>query len=365
MNFEYSQQPINIRTALIAIISGILIGFILIAAFGYNPIDVFSTLLNGAFGSGKNIATSLRWATPLMFTGVAAAMSFRGGMFNFGIDGQLYFGSLAGTIVGLTFPQLPAYLLIPLMMIASMVFGGLWALIPALIRTRLNGSEVVPALMLNYVAIHLTDYIVHYHFLASGTHGDSLKTDRVAEQALFSPLVRGYQITAAVFIGLFVVLLFWWIMRKTKLGYSISLTGISPEFARYGGVDVDRIRILVMVLSGALAGLGGLVEIISMRWRFESGFAPSFGQDGILAALLGNSSPLGTLIGTIFMGALKSGSLAVERYTDVSRTLATIIQGVITCFVSARLISKYIGLDTLTYKWNTWRQAKKAGSSGV
>ena len=363
MNFEYSQLPINLRTALIAIISGIVIGFILIGAFGYNPLVVFGTLLHGAFGTG--IATSLRWATPLMFTGVAAAISFRGGMFNFGIDGQLYFGSLAGTIVGLTFTQLPAYFLVPLMMFVSMAFGALWALIPALIRTRLGGSEVVPALMLNYVAIHLTDYIVHYHFLAGGTHGDSLKTDRVAQQVLFSPMVRGYQLTAAIFIGLFIVVLFWWLMRKTKLGYSISMTGVSPEFARYGGVDVDRMRILVMALSGAIAGLGGLVEIISMRWRFESGFAPSFGQDGILAALLGNSGPLGTLVGTIFMGALKSGSLAVERYTDVSRTLATIIQGVITCFVSARLISKYVGLDTLTFKWNTWREAKKAGNSDV
>ena len=106
-------------------------------------------------------------------------------------------------------------------------------------------------------------------------------------------------------------------------------------------------RILVMLLSGALAGLAGTVEIISMRWRFESGFAPTLGNDGILAALLGSSTPLGTLIGALFMGALKAGSLAVERYTEVSRSLATVIQGLIICFVSARLISTYIGLDRL------------------
>ena len=286
MNFEFRQKPINLRTALAAVFIGTLIGFALVALFGYNPMEVFAALFTGAFGSAKNIAASLRWATPLMFTGVAAALSFRGGMFNFGIDGQLYVGSLAAAVVGITCTDMPGFLLIPLMMAVSMVCGALWAFIPAFIRVKLGGSEIVPALMLNYVAIYLTDYIVHYHFLASGTNGDSLKTERIAEQAQFSPLIKGYQLTGAIFIGLFVVLVFWWLMKKSKLGYRISMSGMNPRFAQYGGIRVDRMRILVMLLSGALAGLGGTVEIMSMRWRFESGFAPSFGNDGILSALL-------------------------------------------------------------------------------
>lgn len=347
MNFEFRQKPIGLRTALAAVLTATVIGFILVAAFGYQPLEIFSTLLMGIFGSWKNVATSLRWATPLMFTGTAAALGFRGGMFNFGIDGQLYVGSLAATVVGIVCPNLPGAVLVPLMMLTGMLFGALWAFLPAFIRVKLNGSEIVPALMLNYVAIYLTDYSVHYFFLASGTNGDSLKTERIAQQAQFSPMFKGYQLTAAIFIGLLVVLLFWWMMKKTKLGYSISMSGLNAEFARYGGINVDRMRILVMLLSGALAGLAGTVEIISMRWRFESGFAPTLGNDGILAALLGSSTPLGTLIGALFMGALKAGSLAVERYTEVSRSLATVIQGLIICFVSARLISTYIGLDRL------------------
>ena len=347
MNFEFRQKPIGLRTALAAVLTATVIGFILVAAFGYQPLEIFSTLLMGIFGSWKNVATSLRWATPLMFTGTAAALGFRGGMFNFGIDGQLYVGSLAATVVGIVCPNLPGAVLVPLMMLTGMLFGALWAFLPAFIRVKLNGSEIVPALMLNYVAIYLTDYLVHYFFLASGTNGDSLKTERIAQQAQFSPMFKGYQLTAAIFIGLLVILLFWWMMKKTKLGYSISMSGLNAEFARYGGINVDRMRILVMLLSGALAGLAGTVEIISMRWRFESGFAPTLGNDGILAALLGSSTPLGTLIGALFMGALKAGSLAVERYTEVSRSLATVIQGLIICFVSARLISTYIGLDRL------------------
>lgn len=365
MNFEFRQKPINMRTALAAVFIGSIIGFDLVGMFGYNPIDVFSTLLKGAVGTPKNIATSLRWATPLMFTGVAAALSFRGGMFNFGIDGQLYFGSLAATIVGIKCTGLPGFVLIPLMMIISMVCGAIWAFIPAFVRVKLQGSEIVPALMLNYVSMYLTDYLVHYYFLASGTNGDSLKTERIAEQAQFSPLFQGYQLTAAIFLGLLVVFLFWWLMKKSKIGYSISMSGVNPVFSQYGGIQVDRMRILVMLLSGALAGLGGAVEIMSMRWRFESGFAPNFGNDGILAALLGSSTPIGTLIGTLFMGALKSGSLAVERYTDVSRSLATVIQGLIICFVSARLISSYIGLDKVVDKISAVFSKKKAGEGHV
>lgn len=259
MNFEFRQKPIGFKTTFAAVILGVIIGFIMVISFGYDPINVFGTLFKGSFGSAKSIVTSLRWATPLMFTGVAAALSFRGGMFNFGIDGQLYVGSLAATIVGVTCIDLPAVILIPAMMITSMVFGAMWAFIPAFIKVRLGGSEIVPALMMNYVGVYITDYIVHYYFLASGTNGDSLKTERIAVQAQFSNLFTGYQLTGAIFIGLVVVLLFYLMMKKSKLGYSISMSGMNPEFARYGGINVDKMRILVMLMSGALAGLAGAV----------------------------------------------------------------------------------------------------------
>ena len=363
MNFEFRQKPIGLKTAVIAVTLGVAVGFVMVALFGYNPFQVFETLFKGAFGSEKSVAASLRWATPLMFTGIAAALSFRGGMFNFGIDGQLYVGSLAATIVGISFPELPGILLIPLMMITSMVFGALWAYIPAFIRVKLGFSEIVPALMLNYVGAYLTDFMVRYFFLASGTEGDSLKTERIAPQAQFNNFVQGVQLTWALIIGLIVVMLFYFLMNKSKPGYRISMSGLNPEFARYGGINVNKVRISVMLLSGALAGLAGAVEIIAVRWRYESGFAPSFGSDGILAALLGSSTPIGTLVGSLFMGALKAGSLAVERYTEVSRSLATVIQGTIICFVSARLFSKYLGLDKLGEKIKSVfsRKATKEG----
>lgn len=338
MNFEFKQNPISIKTAIIAAFLGTFVGFLMVAFFGYNPFKVFRTLFLGAFGSRKALASSLRWATPLMFTGVAAALAFKGGMFNFGMDGQLYIGSLAATIVALYGGALPGWLLISLMILVSMLFGALWAFIPAFVKVKLERSEIVPALMLNYVAIHLTDFLVHYFFLAKGTSGDSLKTDRIAVQAQLTNIVKGYQLTWAILLGLIVVFAFWILLKKTKLGYKITLSGENPEFSRYGGITVQRVRVFVMLLSGALAGLCGAVEIMSVRWRFESQFAPTLGNDGIISALLGSSTPVGTLIASLFMGALKAGSLSVERYTEVSRALTTIIQGIIMCFISSRFI---------------------------
>lgn len=366
MNFEFRQKPIRFQTAFAAVLIGLTVGLIAVTASGHNPVEVFSALLKGAFGDSYAVASTLRWTAPLLMTSTAAAICFAGGMFNMGIDGQLYVGSLAGTIVGLYLSDLPGFLLIPLMMLVSMLFGAAWAAIPALIRVKLNSSEIVPALMMNYIGTYLTDYLVHYHFMDNSGLGLSLQTNELPSHAVFSKIIPSLQITPAIFIGLFVVALFWLMMKKSKVGYSMTLSGLNPEFAKYGGINVDRTRIMVMLLSGALAGLCGIVEILSVRWRYESGFAPSFGNDGLLAALLGNTTPFGALVGSFFMGALRAGSLAVERNTDVSRALTAIIQTSIICFVSARMISKYIGFDAIANRLKEiFKPAKKGDKTSA
>lgn len=361
MNFEFRKKPIRFQTAFAAVLIGLLVGLFAVAVSGHDPAEVFSTLLRGAFGSPSAIASTLRWTAPLLFTSTAASVCLAGGMFNMGMDGQLYVGSLAGTIVGLYLSDLPGYILIPLMLLVSMLFGAAWAAIPAIIRVKLHSSEIVPALMMNYIGTYLTEYLVHYHFMESSGLGLSLQTNELPRHAVFSKIIPSMQITPAIFIGLFVVLLFWLMLKKSKAGYAMTISGLNPEFARYGGISVDRTRVSVMLISGALAGLCGMVEILSVRWRYESGFAPSFGNDGLLASLLGNTTPLGALIGSLFMGALRAGSLAVERNTDVSRALTGIIQTSIICFVSARLISRYIGIDAVADRVKRVFQREKKG----
>jgi simple sugar transport system permease protein len=338
MNFDFRQKPIELKTAVIAVIFGIVIGGILMLVSKHDPFKIYAVLFNGAFGDKFALASSLRWTIPLLFTGVASAIAFRGGMFNIGVEGQMYLGALAGALTGIYLTGLSSWVHIPLIILASALAGMAWAFVPALLKVRYNASEVVTTLMLNYVAIYLTDYLVKYYFIAKGSYGQTIITDQIQKSARMPSLIHATQLHAGLLIGILFVVLFYFLIKKSKLGYEISISGINPEFARYGGVSVNRVRMSVMLISGAVAGVGGAVEVMGITWRFMSHFSPNFGFDGILASLLGGNTPIGVLLGALFMGSLKAGALTVERSTDVSRSLATIIQGVIICFVSARYL---------------------------
>ena len=336
MNFTYRPTPISAKTAIMAILFGILVGAVLILATGNDPLEIYSALLRGACGSTFSLASSIRWTIPLIFAGTAASIAFKGGVFNMGVEGQMYMGGLAAAIIGITCTDLPGPVLIPLMLVSSMVVGMIWALPPILAKVFFGSSEVVPCMMLNYVAMYLTDYLVHNVFLASGNRGATIKTDMIAEQGRLATLIPGTSVSTALIIALVVGALYWVLIRKTKLGYEFEICGINPRFAKYGGVNVLASRIGVIMLSGAIAGLGGATEIMGVRYCFESRFVGDFATNGILSSLLGSCSPVGTLVGSVFMGFLKAGSLTVERTTSVSRAVAVVIQCTIICFVSAK-----------------------------
>ncbi len=336
MNFTYRPTPISLKTAFMAVGFGLLVGAVLIFATGNNPVVIYAALIRGSCGSMFAIASSIRWTVPLIFAGVAASIAFKGGVFNMGVEGQMYMGGLAAAIVGISFTELPGYILIPLMLLTSMVVGMLWALPPILAKLYFGSSEVVPCMMLNYVAMYLTDFLVHNVFLAKGNRGATIKTDMIAAQGQLTKLMPGTNVTTALLISLIVVVGYWFLIKKLKFGYEFEVCGINPRFARYGGVNVNTARIGVILLSGAIAGLGGATEVMGVRLCFESRFVGDFATNGILAALLGSCSPVGTLFGSIFMGFLKAGSLTVERTTSVSRAVAVVIQCTIICFVSAK-----------------------------
>ena len=349
MNFTYRPTPISVKTALMAVAFGLLVGAVLIFATGNNPIVIYAALLRGACGSMFALASSIRWTVPLIFAGVAASIAFKGGVFNMGVEGQMYMGGLAAAIVGITFRDLPGYVLIPFMFLASMLVGMIWALPPILAKLYYGSSEVVPCMMLNYVAMYLTDYLVHNVFLASGNRGATIKTDMIAEQGQLTKLIPGTNVTTALLISLAVVAFYWIMIKRSKFGYEFEVCGINPRFAKYGGVNVNTARIGVILMSGAIAGLGGATEIMGVRLCFESRFVGDFATNGILSALLGSCSPLGTLFGAVFMGFLKAGSLTVEWTTSVSRAVAVVIQCTIICFVSAKAFAGMLDWKRLPF----------------
>ena len=340
MNFEFRQRKIKPSIIALSICIGLVLGTVFVLLGGYNVLEVYSYLIRGSLGSVSALSSTIRWTTAFLLCGIASGIAFKGGMFNMGTEGQLYMGAISATLVGIYCKGLPAIAHIPLCMLASMVAGAIWASIPALLRVYWNTSEIVVTLMMNYIAINFTSFLVKEYFLTTGVFGDSLTTDELAATARF-PVFGGSPISFGFILGTLLIIAYILFFTKSKRGFEIKVSGVNPDFAKFSGISVNKVRISVMLMSGMVAGLAGAAEIMGVQGRFLSGFSPDFGTSGMLVALLGNSSGIGIYISAIFMGILKAGSLTLERSAGVSRALAVVIQALIICFVSVKTLKVF------------------------
>ncbi len=340
MNFEFRQRKIKPSIIALSICIGLVLGTVFVLLGGYNVLEVYSYLIRGSLGSVSALSSTIRWTTAFLLCGIASGIAFKGGMFNMGTEGQLYMGAISATLVGIYCKGLPAIAHIPLCLLAGMVAGAIWASIPALLRVYWNTSEIVVTLMMNYIAINFTSFLVKEYFLTTGVFGDSLTTDELAATARF-PVFGGSPISFGFILGTLLIIAYILFFTKSKRGFEIKVSGVNPDFAKFSGISVNKVRISVMLMSGMVAGLAGAAEIMGVQGRFLSGFSPDFGTSGMLVALLGNSSGIGIYISAIFMGILKAGSLTLERSAGVSRALAVVIQALIICFVSVKTLKVF------------------------
>ena len=340
MNFEFRQRKIKPSIIALSICIGLVLGTVFVLLGGYNVLEVYSYLIRGSLGSVSALSSTIRWTTAFLLCGIASGIAFKGGMFNMGTEGQLYMGAISATLVGIYCKGLPAIAHIPLCMLAGMAAGAIWASIPALLRVYWNTSEIVVTLMMNYIAINFTSFLVKEYFLTTGVFGDSLTTDELAATARF-PVFGGSPISFGFILGTLLVIAYILFFTKSKRGFEIKVSGVNPDFAKFSGISVNKVRISVMLMSGMVACLAGAAEIMGVQGRFLSGFSPDFGTSGMLVALLGNSSGIGIYISAIFMGILKAGSLTLERSAGVSRALAVVIQALIICFVSVKTLKVF------------------------
>lgn len=327
---------------IIALAIALALGALIIVLIDESPINVFMTLVRGAFGDQSKIAGTLLQTTPILICGIAACIGLRGGMFNVGIEGQLFLGGFAAAWVGFALP-LPAGLHMVVGMAAAVLAGAAWVAIPAYFRARYNTNEVVSTILSNYVAVLLTSYFTIFLFKRPGGWSETppiLPTAYLPELFSFSRLNWG------LIVGLALAFFVAWFFRQTAKGYSISMVGSAPKFAEYGGIDVKRQGFLVLLASGAVGGLAGGVETLGVHHRFMEGFAPGFGFDGLIAALLANGSPIITIFTALFFGALRNGSLLLETDTSASREIITVIQALIILSVSAQVLMKRRGDST-------------------
>lgn len=322
---------------ILSILAAIVVGSVIILWYGQNPIDIYAKLLQGAFGSQRGFFISLQRATPLIFTALGSTIAFRTGLFNIGVEGQFFIGAIFGTLIGYAI-KLPTILHLPLTLLAGFIAGAIWAYIPALMRQKLGVSEIITTIMANYIATFLISYLTNYPMRASPTTPETPPVHpsaRLPQFVEFSKLGKGTQAHVGIFLAIALVALFYFIMKRTTLGYQLRLVGHSFPFSEFGGIDLDRTFIGGMLISGGLAGLGGIVEILGVWREYKDLFAVGFGFRGNLAALLGGRTILGSAVAAFFYGSMESSALSLQWATGIPRQLIDIIVGLIIFFMAA------------------------------
>ena len=320
------------------VIIALLVGVVVLLASGKNPGSVYQLFLREAFGSWTSIANTLAAATPLLLTGVGSAICFRAGFFNVGLEGSLYVGALASAWVAASGTSIAGPLLTVLSLLAGIAGGAAWMLVPALLRVLISIDEMVTTLMLNYVAIGLTSYLVLYHY-QYGSNGNG-QTPPIVDQASLSPLVEGTTLTIGVFIALAAVAAYGWLLRYTRLGYRIRTIGDSPVFAQVVGISVRRVAATTILIGGAAAGLAGSLVVLGVTQNFTIGFstAPGLGYTGIAVAVMARNSWFGIVLSAVFFGALSSGGGLVQLFGNVPIALTQILQGTLMIFASVTVV---------------------------
>jgi ABC-type uncharacterized transport system permease subunit len=345
---------------IISIAFVILMGAIFILLQGESPSKAFQAIIQGAIIGKPSIARSIRWITPCIIAGTAAVISNKSGIFNLGIEGQIYMGAFAAAVFGYAVP-LPRLLHIPLTVIIGGMGGALLALIPAVLKLYYDINEMITTLMFNYVAILLTEYLTMQLMGVSGsTAPDYVATPPMLGSARLTPLIPSYQATTGFFIALTLIGLTYVLYKYTKKGYELKQVGENIKFAQYGGINAFSTYFYVFLASGFIAGICGAIEIMGAHGRFRAQFSSNLGWDGIMIALIAKDSPLGMLVVAILWGLIKNGSFAMERTTNVNRLVVTLIQAIFVLFITADF-EKIMGkIRSLVHRQKG--QGKKEGS---
>ncbi|GKX30640.1 ABC transporter permease [Vallitalea longa] len=318
---------------LFAIIISLLIGALLIIPTGTSPIEAYSLLFKGAFGTWQGFCSSLAKATPLLFTGLAAAYAFRAGVFNIGVEGQLYFGAITAALVGVYLPALPAYISVPICLIAAMIVGMIWAFIPAILNIKLDISIFITCIMLNSIAQLFSNYLATYPFKGELPIGATYK---IGENSILPKLAGPMNdLNLGFVLAILVAIILHILLFKTKFGYESRASGISSSFSKYIGINAAKRTVIIVMISGAIAGLAGAEQVMGVNYRYISDISNGLGYTGITVALLAKNNPLGCIITAIFFGALNNGAIQMEVMSNISRDLISSVQAVMIVFIAA------------------------------
>ncbi len=321
----------NTFVQFISVIAALLIATgisaILINSAGADVGEAFRAMVRGSLGSRSAITETIVQATPLIFTGLAVTVAFRGRLWNIGAEGQFFAGAMAAYWTASTFSNLPRIPMGVVIFLAAMIAGAVWGAIPALLKVRFGANEVIVTVMLNFVIQYILSYLLSGPWQDPGS--SFLQTSKIPDAAIFSRLIPGTRIHLGMFIAVATVAIVWFMLWKTTLGYEIRAFGINSLAANYKGIPQLRTILLTLAISGAIAAMAGASEITGLHSRLRLDISTGFGFTGIIVALLGRLHPIGVVLAALAMGAVVNGSLAMQITSGVPIALAFVIQGVV------------------------------------
>jgi ABC-type uncharacterized transport system permease subunit len=328
-----------------AIVVALILGGIVLAIVGGNPFLAYAHIAKASFGSAGVFSDTLVKATPIILTGLACTVAFRMKLWNIGAEGQLFIGAFAASAVVLTPilpPETPAVLMLTTMAVAGMAAGALWGFVPGILKAKLKVNEVVTTLMMNYIAVSLINFFIYAvwsegGFQMSPMFPKSAWLPRLADYADQIPAFRGLTTHLGLVLGLAAAGVLWWVLYRSKWGFEIELTGDNPNAARYAGINIVRNTVLVMMLSGGLAGLAGMSEISGVVHRLQGAISPGYGFTGIIVAWLAKLNPLVVVPVSILFGSLILAGREIQP-----SGIPKLIQGIILfCLISSEVLLRY------------------------
>lgn len=283
---------------------------------------------------------SLVTATPYIFAGLAVAIGFRAGLFNIGAEGQFFMGALGSAYVGYSIHGLPWFIHLPLAILGGALAGAIWGAIPGYLKAKFGAHEVVNTIMMNWIAFRLSDWLLTGPMMASGFRPVTPSIQKAAELPHFFP--DPLRFNWGFVLALVVAYLVYWFLFKTTLGFEIRSVGANPDGSKYAGMSVVKNYVLVMVLSGGLAGMAGAAQVLGVDHWVGQGFSAGYGFDAIALALLGKSHPLGVVLAAIVFGILRSGATRMQSMAGIPIDIISIIQGLVIIFVAAPAIIRWL-----------------------
>jgi ABC-type uncharacterized transport system permease subunit len=294
--------------------------------------DSYSALFESSLGSKNALSETVVQATPLMLAGLSVALAFRAGLFNIGAEGQLLIGSLAAAYVGFTY-DLPAVIHLPLALLAGFAGGAVWGGIAGLLKARTGAHEVITTIMLNFIALRLTDYLLLTDTYLRPGRADPISKP-VAESAELPTLASDLRIHAGIIVALVAAYAVWWILFRSTIGFRLRAVGANPSAGAYAGMSVGGTYVLAMVMAGGLSGLAGTSTLLGVRKSVIGGFA-GFGFDAIALALLGRTHPAGVIAASMLFGVLRSGATGMQAATSTPVDIIIVIQALVIAFMAA------------------------------